>query len=98
MGEMMIEMADYSHEHDEFLRADAVKIATHLHKYAPKLEEVLRDAQTIYEFIIAERAERTERGSAEVIPIGIVPKDGGDDFGGGADDDYGGLMVTDDGP
>jgi hypothetical protein len=72
---MMLEMGGFEHEHDEFMRAEAVKIATHLHKYSPKLDEVLRDAQTIYEFIIAERAER---GSAEVIPIGIVPKDGGD--------------------
>lgn len=72
---MMIEMGNYEQEHNEYMRSEAVKVAAQLHKYAPRLEDVLRDAQTIYEFIISERGAR---GGAEVIPIGIVPKDGGD--------------------
>lgn len=72
---MMMELGNYEQEHDEYMRSEAVKVATQLHRYAPKLEEVLRDAQTIYEFIIA---DRSKRGGAEVIPIGIVPRDGGD--------------------
>lgn len=75
MGDMMIEMGSFEHEHEEFMRAEAVKIAMQLHKYAPKLDEVLRDAETIVEFIIKNRGEKP---AAEIIPIGIVPKDGGD--------------------
>lgn len=72
---IMVEMGDYEHEHAEWIRAEAVKIACQLHKYAPKLEEVLRDAEIIVDFIMA---NRRKQGAAEVIPIGIVPRDGGD--------------------
>ncbi len=69
----MLEMGGFEHEHDEFIRAEAVKIACQLHKYAPRLDEVLRDAETIAQFIMKHRGDKP---AAEIIPIGIVPRDG----------------------
>ncbi len=68
---MMMEMGDYSKEHEDWVRSEAVRAALQLHKYAPKLEEVLRDAQIIADFIFAKKP-------ADVLPFRTVPRDGGD--------------------